>query len=65
MSEQDMTPKILKENNDAEDLLNVQQNNLTNDKNRLPINDDNTSSNTHKISEKNHDFNKSDAASLE
>lgn len=65
MSEQDITPKILNENNNAQELLNVQQNNLTNDKNRLLINDDNTSSNTHKISERNNDFTKPDAASLE
>ncbi len=66
MSEQDITPKILKENNNVEEFLNVQQNNLNNDKNRLLlINDDNTSSNTHKISEKNNEIDKSNVESLE
>jgi len=65
MSELDNTPKIFNENNNVQELLNVQQNNLTNDKNRLLINDDNTSSNTHKISERNNDLENSDAATLE
>jgi len=62
MSEQDITPKILNEHNNTLELLNVQQNNLINDKNRRLNNDDNTSSNTHKISDMNIDSNKSDTS---
>ncbi len=62
MSEQDITPKILNENNNSQEKINVHQNNLITDKNRLNLNDDNTSSNTHKISDGMNDFNKSDAS---
>lgn len=60
MSEHDITPKISNQEVKTLDILNVQQNNLTNDKNRHNYNDDNTSSNTHKFSERNAKSNKSD-----
>ena len=51
-AQEDITPKI---NNLEREIINVQQNNLNtdNNKNRLLYNDDNTSSNTHKMQERN------------
>lgn len=60
MSELEITPRILNLDNKSLDSLNVQQNYLNNDKNRLFYNDDNTSSNTHKISERNTGTSKSE-----
>ena len=53
MSAEDLTPKISSLERPQE-FINVDQNNLNidNNKNRLMYNDDNTSSNTHKINER-------------
>lgn len=53
--DKDITPKInnLDRGDIPQEIINVHQNNLNtdNNKNRLVYNDDNTSSNTHKIQE--------------
>lgn len=60
MSDQDITPKILNSYKKSLDIINVQKNNLTTDKNRPHYIDDNTSSNTHKLSDKNSANNKTE-----